>query len=457
MIIAKMWLIYRIGIWIYGRLVRILSLFNDKAKKWAVGRRGVLARVTSDVDASKGSIWFHFASLGEFEQGRPVLEALKLHRPNRNIVITFYSPSGYEIRKNTPLADHVYYLPEDTPRNAKAFIRLINPVIAVFTKYEYWPYYFRTLATAGVPLYVISAIFRPNQVFFKWHGGLFRQTLRRVTHFFTQNEQSRTLLAGLGLTNTTLAGDTRFDRVVSLPETRKAVVAVAAFATEASVLVAGSTWPADETLLAQLHQKFPDWKIIIAPHEIHEEHLLAIERLFPYTVRFSALNAQIDQSKIETAEGSIDAIKSKHDINNPKSHVYRQAGRAYRQAGKILLVDNMGMLSSLYGYGHAAYIGGGFGAGIHNTLEAAAYGIPVIFGPNYQKFQEAKGLISVGGGISFGDMDGLIKAMDTLTDEKARQHAGVIAGRYVQEHAGATDIIVRHLLNEQPGSDVVGQ
>lgn len=422
-----MWLIYRIGIKIYGLLIRILSPFSDKARKWADGRRGVLARVAREVDAEKGSIWFHFASLGEFEQGRPVLEALKLHRPDQHIVVTFYSPSGYEIRKNTPLADHVYYLPEDTPSNAKAFIRLINPTMAIFTKYEYWPYYFRTLAAVGVPLYVISAIFRPKQAFFKWYGGLFRQTLRHVTHFFVQHAESGTLLAQLGLHNVTVAGDTRFDRVASLPGMRKAIPEVESFAAAAPVLVAGSTWPADEALLAQLHRRFADWHIIIAPHEIHEEHLLAIERLFPDAVRFSTLRSNIDQSA------------------------------TYRPAGKILLVDNIGMLSSLYGYGRVAYVGGGFGIGIHNTLEAATYGVPVIFGPNYHKFEEAKGLIAEGGGFSVGDADGLIEAMGALIDETKRRRAGAIAGRYVREHAGATDMIVRHLLGEQLGRDVVGQ
>jgi len=414
-----MWVLYLAGIKIYGLLISILSPFNDKAKKWVRGRRGLLARIAKEVDAEAQSIWFHFASLGEFEQGRPVLEAIRSHHPDIPIVITFYSPSGYEIRKNTPLADHIYYLPEDTPANAKAFIRLINPLLAIFTKYEYWPFYFRALAAQRIPLYLISAIFRPNQIFFKAYGGFFRKTLDCVTHFFTQNEDSLDLLAGLGFTNASLAGDTRFDRVVALPQNRKYIPEIESFAEGAHLLVAGSTWPADEELLSRLHTRFPGWRIIIAPHEIHEEHLRTIEKLFPQAIRFS-----------KSSQSATDHRSRNPDQPSPTT---------------ILIIDNIGMLSSLYGYGQIAYIGGGFGAGIHNTLEAAAYGIPVIFGPNYQKFQEAKDLLANGGGFSVGNTDELITAFENLTTDSSRERAGQIAGRYVREHAGATTTILRYL------------
>lgn len=408
-----MWALYLVGIKFYGLLLFILSHFNDKAKKWVQGRKGLLRRIATEVNGDIPSIWFHFASLGEFEQGRPVLEAMRKNRPDTPIIITFYSPSGYEIRKNTPLADHVFYLPEDTPANARLFIRAINPAVAVFTKYEYWPFYFRALASQRVPLYLISAIFRPGQIFFRPYGKFFRKTLACVTHFFTQNRESLDLLAQLGLTNATIAGDTRFDRVVTLPQTRKHIPRIEAFSTEGLRLVAGSTWPADEERLSLLHKQFPDWKIILAPHEIHEEHLRSIERLFPEAVRFSAL----PERPIE-----ITAVPP------------------------VLLIDNIGLLSSLYGYGNIAYIGGGFGAGIHNTLEAAAYGVPVIFGPNYTKFQEAKDLLARGGGFSIANTEELIAVFGRLQSPLLREQTGNIAGRYVQEQAGATPVILSQLL-----------
>ncbi len=420
-----MWIIYLAGIKIYGLIISILSPFNDKAKKWVRGRRGLLAHIAREVEPRKRSIWFHFASLGEFEQGRPVLEAVRSHWPETPVVVTFYSPSGYEIRKNTPLADHVFYLPQDTPANAKAFIRLINPTLTVFTKYEYWPFYFRELAAQRVPLYLISAIFRPNQLFFKPYGGFFKKTLQQVTHFFTQNEASLLLLARLGIRQATLAGDTRFDRVVTLPESHKQIPAIEAFADHSPVLIAGSTWPADEELLSRLHDRFPSWKIVIAPHEIHEDHLRSIEALFSDAIRFSRIQ-----------EAGV-------NVPNHTSHV--------------LLIDNIGMLSSLYAYGQIAYIGGGFGVGIHNTLEAAAYGIPVIFGPNYHKFQEANDLLTNGGGFCVHNADELVTVFENLNMGVEREKAGQQAGHYVREKAGATEIILRHLIDKEFGRDTIGQ
>ncbi len=426
-----MWIIYLAGIKIYGALIWILSLFHDKAQKWVAGRRGLFKRVADEVDRDKRSIWFHFASLGEFEQGRSVLEGMRTHRPDKTIVVTFYSPSGYEIRKNTPLADYVYYLPEDTPGNARTFIQLINPELAVFTKYEYWPFYFRTLASNGVPLYLISGIFRPDQIFFKWYGGFFRKTLRCVTHFFTQNEESLVLLANLGITNATLAGDTRFDRVVELPKTRKPIREIESLVAGRLVLVAGSTWPADEELLAHLHEQHPDWALIIAPHEIHEAHISAIEKLFPRSVRFSSIRHQISDIRHQTSDNRQQITGHRPPTTNHQP--------------PVLIIDNIGMLSSLYAYGLIAYIGGGFGAGIHNTLEAATYGIPIIFGPNYHKFQEAKDLIALESAFAVQDKAQLLTVFENLQNNLIREKAGKLAEQYVRKKSGATALVLGHL------------
>lgn len=424
-----MQVIYVIGIKIYGVLLLLLSPFHQKAKKWVSGRRNLLARIAADVDSGKGCIWFHFASLGEFEQGRPVLERLRTLRPEKPLLITFYSPSGYEIRKNTPLADHVFYLPEDTPRNAQRLIELIRPEMAIFTKYEYWPCYFQALHEKQVPLYLISAIFRPSQVFFRWYGSFFRKALHCVTYFFTQNEASLRLLAQLGHRNALLAGDTRFDRVVEIPKQRKQFEEIEAFTRGCKVLVAGSTWPADEALLASLHWQYTEWKLIFAPHEIHEDHIRAIETLFPRSIRYSSL---------------INAVSHQSSDHSPPTADHRSLTTDHRTPN-TLIIDNIGMLSSLYGYGNIAYIGGGFGAGIHNTLEAAAYGCPVIFGPNYHKFQEAKDLIALGAGFSINHKDELSAVFETLNSVATREAAGEKAKSYVQANAGATDKILAHL------------
>ncbi len=419
--------IYLVSIKIYGLFLWLLSPFHAKARKWVSGRRNLLHRIAREVDPDRGCIWFHFASLGEFEQGRPVLEALRARRTDKPFLVTFYSPSGYEIRKNTPLADHVYYLPADTPRNARRFVELVNPEFAVFTKYEYWPCYFQALHRRNIPLYLISAIFRPGQVFFRWYGGLFRKALRCVTFFFTQNEESLRLLAPLGHTNAVLAGDTRFDRVVTLPRTSKELPGIADFAAGHPVLIAGSTWPADEVLLAGLRRRYPDWKFILAPHEIHEEHIHSIEKLFPDSQRYSNMNEGADRPST-TGNQVTGHASPAVDHRLPTT--------------LTLIIDNIGMLSALYGYGHVAYIGGGFGKGIHNTLEAATYGIPVIFGPNYRKFQEAKDLIAEGGGFTVADADGLATVFNELQTEERRLMAGQRSGTYVACKAGATAIIM---------------
>jgi len=415
--------LYRIGLVLFGLLMQLAALWHPKAKRWVAGRKNLLERMATEIKPSKQHIWFHFASLGEFEQGRPVMEALKKERPETKLIITFFSPSGYEIRKNYELAEHVFYLPLDTPQHAAEFIRIVRPQLAVFTKYEYWYFYFRALSRQQIPLYIVSGIFRKDQVFFTWYGGLHRSMLGFVKHFFVQNQESDDLLGSLGFRNTTLSGDTRFDRVYELAKRPQELPEIKSFCGESPVLIAGSTWPEDEALLVELLQKYPNWKLIIAPHEVDEAHIQAILQRFPegQVIRYSEL-------KSENLKG-----KNEFSILNTQY--------------SILVIDTIGLLSSLYAYGDLAYIGGGFGKGIHNTLEAAAYGIPVIFGPNYQKFQEAKDLIAAKAGFSIENQKELNKLFTDLQDENKRKKAGEKAGNYVKENTGATKTILKQILN----------
>ncbi|WP_316823190.1 3-deoxy-D-manno-octulosonic acid transferase [Pedobacter gandavensis] len=400
-----LWL-YNIGISFYGLVVGIFSLFNTKAKLFTKGRSHLFEQIKSTLDPNKTNIWFHFASLGEFEQGRPVLEKVKEIYPHKNIVITFFSPSGYEIRKNYSLAAGVFYLPLDTAKNAKKFIDAIKPEIAIFTKYEFWYHYFKTLNQQKIPLYLISGIFRPDQIFFKWYGSFQRKTLNFVTHFFVQNQQSVDLLHNIQIENVSLSGDTRFDRVAENARAPKHIKEVANFCGSKPVFIAGSSWPADERLITVLIQQHPEWKFIIAPHETDTAHIEEIKKLIPAAITHSGLLKGGDQT-IQT-----------------------------------LIIDNIGMLSSLYQYGTIAYIGGGFGLGIHNTLEAAAFGIPVIFGPKYHKFQEAKDLIEIGAAISIQTESDLSDAFQKF---KRNKTPGKIAKKYVQDKTGSTDQILQYI------------
>jgi len=404
--ITLMLLLYIIGIRVYTLLIRIFSLFNPKAKLFINGRKNTYTQIDQIINPAEKHVWFHFASLGEFEQGRPVLEKLKTLYPAKKIVVTFFSPSGYEIRKNYSLAD-VFYLPMDTAANAKRFIASINPEMAIFTKYEFWHFYFKELKDRKIPLYVISGIFRESQTFFKWYGGFYRNILKAVTYFFVQNEESRHLLNSIGLNNVTINGDTRFDRVYENAKAPKQLSVIESFIGNSPTVVCGSTWPEDEKILSALPAKYPEWKFIIAPHEIHESHIESIEKQFPVnSVRFSVFSPD-----------------NKTPNANPQT----------------LIINNIGMLSSLYQYGKFAYIGGGFGTGIHNTLEAAAFGLPVIFGPKYDKFQEAKDLIAIGAAKSISSTDDLI---DAFNDFAANKNAAAAARKYVADKKGATDQII---------------
>jgi 3-deoxy-D-manno-octulosonic-acid transferase len=401
---------YYIGIKIYNFLIWFFSFFNSKAKKWIEGRKDWKYKFKAIPD--KNRIWFHFASLGEFEQGKPLLQATRNQYPNLEIIITFFSPSGYEIRKNSPLGDHILYLPLDTPKNAKDFIAIFKPKIAIFNKYEYWYYFFAALHQNQIPIYITSAIFRPQQIFFKWYGVMNRKTLNFVTHFFVQNEISGKLLESICLQNFTLSGDTRFDSVLDLAKNKKDFPLIKAFKGDKNLLIAGSTWPQDEELLVNyINELNENWKVIFAPHEISVEKLKALEKLLGKDfIRYSNLT-----------------INHKTDF-------------------KVLIIDNIGMLSSVYQYGKIAYIGGGFGAGIHNTLEAAAWGLPVIFGPKYHKFQEAKDLIAYKGGFNIQNEKELTSILDQfIGNEDYLNDCGSKAKSYVDKHIGATAIIMNKI------------
>lgn len=406
-----MLLLYNLGIRIYFLFIYTASFFNKKAKLWLKGRQQV------KYQSFDKSAWFHFASLGEYEQGLPVLIAFRQRHQETPVVITFFSPSGYEVRKNTPHADAVYYLPLDTAANARRFIAAINPAIAVFTKYEYWYHYFQQLNGRNTPLFVISGIFRPDQVFFKWYGGLHRKMLGYVTRFFVQDEESKSLLQQLHITNADVSGDTRFDRVWANAQNPKSFDIVEDFTKGHKVLIAGSTWPQDEVLLAELIKSHGNWKFIIAPHEIKEEKIERLLGMLPQnlTTRYSQLD--------------------------PESYHGHQLLQT-----QVLVIDNIGMLSSLYRYGDIAYIGGGFGAGIHNTLEAAAFGLPVIFGPNYEKFKEARELVALQLGFSINNADELKRVFAEIAiDEGKLQIMHDAIREYVEKHKGATQMILQYI------------
>ena len=400
---------YNIVIYLYLLGVAIYSLFNEKVRKMWRGERSAFRVLREKVDPNAKYVWFHAASLGEFEQGRPLMEQLRRERPDLKILLTFFSPSGYEVRKNYEGADIVCYLPLDTITNARRFLRTVRPVMAFFIKYEFWYNYLHILKHRGVPVYSVSSIFRPNQVFFKWYGWQYSRVLHCFTHFFVQNEQSRELLGQIGITEVSIAGDTRFDRVLHIKEQAKQLPVVEQFVDEApQVFVAGSSWPPDEEIFIRYFREHPEWKLIIAPHVIDDSHLQQIEK----------------------------QLEGRRVVRYPKA----SAGIA---DAEVLIIDCFGLLSSIYHYGCVAYVGGGFGVSIHNTVEAAVWGVPVIFGPNNQKFQEAQELKACGGGLEISGYDDFARVMDRFAaDADARREAGLAAGSYVTGKAGATRMIL---------------
>lgn len=415
-------MVYNIVIYFVLWGIAIASLFNEKVRKMWRGEREAFKILKQKVDPNAKYIWFHAASLGEFEQGRPLMERIRKEYPQYKILLTFYSPSGYEVRKNYEGADIICYMPVDTRLNAIRFLRLVRPVMAFFIKYEFWSNFLHILKHRNIPTYSVSSIFREDQVFFKWYGRSYAGVLKCFTRFFVQNEESKRLLEGIGIKDVDVVGDTRFDRVLQIKEAAKQLPICEAFRTgvassqsadvphhDFKVFVAGSSWPPDENIFIPFFNEHKDWRLLIAPHVIAEEHLKLILSL----------------------------IKGKKVVR------YTQTTPEEAAEADVLIIDCFGLLSSMYNYGDVAYIGGGFGVGIHNTLEAAVWNMPVIFGPNNKKFQEAQGLLKSGGGFeinTYEDFSGLMSSL--MNDETFLKQAGDKAGAFVAHLAGATDKVL---------------
>ena len=399
---------YTIFLHLYVIAIKLLAIGNPKARLWLSGRKEFPV-VSFTQNESAKTVWMHCASLGEFEQGRPVLEALKKNYPDVKIVLTFFSPSGYEVQKNYTGADDIFYLPIDNKANAAKLIKAINPSLVIWVKYEYWFYYLEELKLQGIPLLLVSGIFRPGQPFFKWYGKIWKNILPAFTHFFVQDEDSKNLLAGIGIeNNVTVTGDTRFDRVIEIAEKFEPLFLIEQFCGENKVIVAGSTWEEDETELIHYVRANPHIKFIIAPHEIDEQNLKDVQKEFAGSILYSDLF-----------------------LNQPVT-------------SNVLIIDNIGMLSRLYRYADITYVGGGFGDdGVHNVLEPAVYGKPVIYGPEFEKFIEAIELIACGGGTSIASALELEKVLTEFwNDEPLLKSSGESAKNYVYSNSGATKKII---------------
>ena len=398
-------MIYNLIIYLYLLGVAIYSRFNEKVRKMWRGEREAFRILREKVDPNAKYVWFHAASLGEFEQGRPLMEQLRKDHPEYKILLTFFSPSGYEVRKNYEGADIITYLPLDTITNARRFLRTVRPVMAFFIKYEFWYNYLHILKHRNIPVYSVSSIFRPEQVFFKWYGCQYRPVLNCFTHFFVQNDVSKELLSTIGINNVTVVGDTRFDRVLQIKDSAKQLPLVEAFVKDApQVFVAGSSWPPDEEIFIKYFNSHKYWKLIIAPHVIGEDHLKQIEKL----------------------------------LEGRKVVRYTEATEENVQNAEVLIINCFGLLSSIYHYGNVAYVGGGFGVGIHNLLEAAVWDVPVFFGPNNQKFQEAQGL-KTNGGFEINNYEEFAAQMDMFaSDASYLDEQGRKAGHFVKSQLGAT-------------------
>ncbi len=420
-------ILYNIGLVSYLLLVRIAANFNPKAKLFRNGRKGLLERIKREVGHDFPVIWFHCSSVGEFEQARPIIERCRKEHGKYKILLTFFSPSGYELRKNYEFADWVYYMPVDTARNARRFVETVKPVKAVFIKYEFWYNYLHELRKNNVQVYIVSAIFRSSQVFFRWYGGFFRKMLYCYTRLFVQDGQSRMLLESVGVKdNVFICGDTRFDRVCQITGSSREFPLIKSFAEGHFTIVAGSTWAPDEQLLAGVIGNFSNVKLIIAPHETDKERIGQVEKMFSpgKVLRFSSFDEKYPAGKYSSSE--IMAFLDEALENS-----------------KVLIIDCLGILSSIYRYGSMAYVGGGFGTGIHNVLEAATYSVPVVFGPNYGKFKEAADLVSLGGAVSVQERTHLYDIINKYVhNESMRTGRGAICGEYVRENLGATSKVM---------------
>lgn len=401
-------MIYNLIIALYTSAVRLAALFNKKVALMVKGEKESFDILQKQIIRGEKYLWFHAASLGEFEQGRPLIEEIRKTYPQYKILQTFFSPSGYEVRKNYKGADIVCYLPLDTPDNVKRFLDLAQPYMAFFIKYEFWQNYLNELQRRNIPVYSVSSIFRKEQIFFRWYGKSYRKVLNTFTHLFVQDEASVQLLRTIGITNTTVVGDTRFDRVLEICRQAKELPLVEKFKGNHTAFVAGSSWGPDEGIFIPYLNTHPEVKLIIAPHVIDESHLKEITgKLNRTVVRYT----QATEERVKEAD--------------------------------CLLIDCFGLLSSIYRYGEIAYIGGGFGVGIHNVLEAAVYGMPVIFGPNNKRFREAQGLLQCKGGFEIQGAEDFKKIMDNfLNNYEALDKAGKKAGNYVRDNAGALEKIM---------------
>jgi 3-deoxy-D-manno-octulosonic-acid transferase len=401
-------LLYSISVIIFTSLIFLASPFNKKARLWVRGRKGWRKILREKINPDDKKIWIHCASLGEFEQGRPVIEKIKETFPEYKILLTFFSPSGFEIRKNWPMADYICYLPADTPVNASQFLDIVSPSMALFIKYEFWNNYLSTLFEKKIPFYLVSGIFRPEQHFFKWYGKFFRLILKKFSHIFVQDIISVDLLRGIGITKVTYSGDTRFDRVNQIAGEVKTLPVIERFKGFEKIFISGSSWRPDEEIIAGYINSFPDrMKWIFAPHKIEKNNIERLEKLLKVKV-----------------------VKYSESVDN------------FTDA-RVLIIDNIGMLSSIYKYADIAEVGGGFGEGIHNILEPACWGIPVLFGPNYTKFKEAADLMAANGAFVFNNYDEFTEIIDGLLENKERyEKASKIVSDYIKNNTGATEKIV---------------
>ena len=406
---------YSIFLWLYRLAVGFSSIWNEKARKWIAGRKNIFEKIKLEFENSaSGTVWVHCSSLGEFEQGKPVMDKIKFLYPGNKLLVTFFSPSGYEIKKDYAGADHVFYLPMDSRRNAEKFLDIVKPTLVIFIKYEYWYYYLDEIKNRKIDCLLVSAVFRQDQAFFKWYGSLQRKMLSCFTQIFVQNDASKKLLESINVVHCMVGGDTRFDTVIEIAEKFEPVPAIEAFIRDKKTIVSGSTWRKDEEMLQVTFNKlaFPDIKLIIAPHEIHSAHLDELTKLFPNSIRFSELSS--DDSFLTNS---------------------------------ILIIDNIGMLSQLYRYAHITYVGGGFTKdGVHNVLEAAVYGKPVLFGNNYQKYREAVDLVKAGGAESFSDAGELYNTLMILfQNENDYQAKCNSSKKYVWRNKGATEKVLNYI------------
>ena len=412
-------LLYKLGMRLYAGAIKVASLTNPKAKQWINGRKNIFDEIKRKINTNERYIWIHCASAGEFEQGRPLIEALRERYESYKIILTFFSPSGYELRKNYNGAHLVFYLPADVGDNAKRFIELVKPKLAVFVKYEFWLGYLEQLRRHKIPHVLIAALFQPNQIFFKPYGGMFRVALKGFDKLFVQDEASCELLKSIGVNNCVLSGDTRYDRVIEIAKAAEQLPLMKSFVDGTlNVLVAGSTWAPDEKLLHQWFDSSPKWKLVIVPHEVNAAHIDALKKQF----------------------GAEAILWS--EANSSTKPIYNSALKEKR----VLIVDTMGLLSKVYRYATVCYVGGGFGKGIHNTLEAAVYGKPVAYGPNYKRFREAEALVQTGGGLVVRNADDLMASTKAFAnDNTAYLKASDAAAKLVEQGSGATVGIVKEL------------